>query len=95
MRMMMKLMIDTRQGNEAFQSGKAQQVLQTLLEKLHPEAAYFGLEDGSRCGFVFFDMTDQATMPTIGEPLFMELGASITLTPVMNGEDLMKGLQSI
>jgi hypothetical protein len=66
-----------------------------MMQKLQPEAAYFALEDGARCGFVFFEMTDQALMPAIGEPLFNELGAEITLTPAMNAEDLARGLQAM
>jgi hypothetical protein len=93
--MMMKVKMDTARANEAFKSGKAQQLLETMMAKLQPEAVYFGLEDGVRCGFVFFDMTDQSTMPAIGEPLFSELGAALTLTPVMNAEDLAKGLTTM
>jgi hypothetical protein len=90
--MMMKVKMDTEKGNEAIKNGRLPELVQGLLEKVHPESAYFGLEDGKRCGYVIFDMTDQAMMPVIGESLFMELGAQIALTPVMTGEDLAKGL---
>ena len=95
MRMMMKVKIDTEKGSVAFQNGRLPVLIQALLDKVHPEAAYFGLEDGARCGFVIFDMTDEATMPSMGEPLFIELGASITLSPVMTGEDLAKGFSML
>jgi hypothetical protein len=34
-------------------------------------------------------------MPVISEPFFMQLGAEITYTPVMNLEDVQKGLSQL
>lgn len=93
--MMMKVKIDNEKGNEAIKNGRLPQLMQGLMERVHPEAAFFGLDEGQRCGFVFFDMSDQALMPSIGEPLFSELGASISLSPVMTGEDLARGLSML
>ena len=95
MRVMMKAKIDNDKGTEALRSGRLPQLIQNLMAKTNPEAAYFGVDDGHRCAFLFFDMTDSSQMPVIGEPLFMELGASISITPVMTAEDLAKGLQSM
>jgi hypothetical protein len=95
MRMMLKVKIDTEKGNEALKSGRLPQVMEGLMAKLQPEAAYFGVEDGDRCAWIVFDLADTASMPTVGEPLFMELGASVYVSPVMNGEDLAKGLSML
>jgi hypothetical protein len=46
-----------------------------------------------RCAMIFFDMTDSSQIPPIAEPLFTSLGAEIELVPVMNGDDLRKGLE--
>jgi hypothetical protein len=38
-------------------------------------------------------MKDSSQIPPIAEPLFAALGAEIELVPVMNAEDLRKGLE--
>ncbi len=40
-------------------------------------------------------MQDSSLLPTIGEPLFEGLGAKIEIQPVMNSEDLRKGLAAL
>jgi len=40
-----------------------------------------------------FDLKDPSQLPSITEPLFSSVNAKITLFPVMNQEDLQKGLQ--
>ncbi len=34
-------------------------------------------------------------MPVLSEPFFLHLGAEITFTPVMNVEDVQKGLSQL
>ncbi len=62
---------------------------------LKPEAAYFFPMNGKRGGFVVFDMTDPSQIPVITEALFQELEAEVELYPVMNQEDLTKGLTEV
>ena len=40
-----------------------------------------------------FDMQGSWQLPATVEPLFEALGASITVTPVMNAEDLDRGFK--
>lgn len=42
-----------------------------------------------------FDLQDSSDLVTINEPLFMELGALLEVQPVMNSEDLQKGLAAL
>jgi len=42
-----------------------------------------------------FDMQDSSLMPVISEPFFQNLGAQVTYTPVMNYEDVQKGLSQL
>ena len=67
--------------------------MQSTIERLKPEAAYFLAEDGKRPALFFFNMQDVSHIPVIVEPLFMGMNASGTMVPVMNAEDLQKGLK--
>ena len=95
MRMMMKVQIDTQAGSKAIADGSLAQVMQETMSRLRPEAAYFGPEDGVRTAFIIFDLQDPSELPSISEPLFNKFNANILLFPVMNQEDLQKGLQQL
>src|SRR5215217_6220466 len=58
MRMMMKAQIDTAAGTKAIQAGRLPEVMRSMMERLKPEAAYFGPDGGQRTAFIIFDMTD-------------------------------------
>jgi hypothetical protein len=62
--------------------------------KLKPEAAYFYPDaNGSRSGILVLDMEESwQIIPTV-EPMFRNLHAKVHLSPVMNGEDLQRGLK--
>ncbi|MFE0402396.1 DUF3303 family protein [Streptomyces nigra] len=95
MRVMLRARLDTQISNEALRNGTLPQIMQSMTERLKPEAAYFGPSEGGRsCTFVF-DMQDSSLLPTITEPLVEGLGAKIEIQPVMNSEDLQKGLAAL
>ena len=89
---MLRFTIPVEAGNDAVKNGSLGKVMETLMELLKPEAAYFLPDGGERSGMIFFDMKDSSDIPVIAEPLFMELGAAVEFVPVMNGDDLKKGL---
>jgi hypothetical protein len=95
MRMMLKAHLDNSAGSQAVADGSLPVTMQKMMEILKPEAAYFGPDDGRRTAFVIFDMTDPAEMPAMTEPLFSELGAHVEIFPVMNQEDLQRGLSRL
>jgi hypothetical protein len=41
-----------------------------------------------------FDLKDTSQLPSIAEPLYNELDAQVDLLPVMNQEELKKGLEA-
>ncbi|MBA2579307.1 MAG: hypothetical protein H0V03_00410 [Thermoleophilaceae bacterium] len=92
MRMMMKVQMDTEAGSLAIADGSLPQLMQETLGQLNPEAAYFGPENGIRTAFIVFDLQDPSQLPPISEPLFSKLKANIQMFPVMDSEDLQKGL---
>jgi hypothetical protein len=92
MRMLMKVQMPTERGNDAIKDGSLPKLMASSLEALHAEAAYFTAEDGMRTALIFFDMTDSSEIPPAAEPFFGGLGAKITLSPVMNAQEMQAGV---
>ena len=90
--MMMKVQMDTEAGSRAIADGSLPQLMQETLGKLQPEAAYFGPEHGVRTAFIVFDLQDPSQLPAITEPMFNKMKANIEMFPVMDQQDLQKGL---
>ena len=79
-------------GNQAIKDGTLGAVMERAAERWKPEAMYFGTFEGRRTGFVVFDMPDPSDMVPFAEPFFTGLNADVQLIPVMNADDLQKGL---
>ncbi len=95
MRMMLKAQMDTAAASKALQEGRMPTVMQSMMEKLKPEAAYFGADDGKRTAWIIFQMDDPSQLPAISEPLFSEFNARVEVFPVMDRDDLEKGLSAL
>ncbi|CAL9489711.1 hypothetical protein OOK44_17885 [Streptomyces cellulosae] len=95
MRVMLKATLDTEKSNEAIRSGKLPEMMQETIERLHPEAAYFGPLGGRRTCLLVLDVEDSSQIPPIGEPFFSQFDAEVEMTPVMNADDLRKGLSEL
>ena len=95
MRMMMKVTMDTEASNRAIADGAMPGMLDQMISELQPEAAYFGPEHGMRTAFIVFDLQDPSQLPPVSEPLFQTAKAKVEMFPVMNREDLKKGLAQI
>ena len=95
MRMMLKFTLPVEKSNAAIDDGSIMRTMEALLGKLKPEAAYFAALEGKRGGMIFFDMTEPSQVVEAIEPLFLNLNAETELTPVMNGDDLRKGLAKV
>jgi hypothetical protein len=86
--------MDVTASNRAINDGTLPAIMKATLERLKPEASYFGtMQDGRRTCFIVFDMKDPSEMPSIAEPFYMNLNATVEFSPVMNAEDLQKGLE--
>ena len=93
MRTMLRFTIPIEKGNQTFKDGSLAQTLKSLMKKLKPEAAYFGaITEGKRSGMIFFDLAEPSQIVEIAEPLFLSLNAAVEFVPVMNADDLQKGL---
>ncbi len=95
MRTMLRWTIPVEKGNEAIKDGTVMKIIESILQELDPEAAYFFPEDGERSGLIVFDMTDSSQIPQIAEPLFMSVNAAVEFLPVMNADDLRRALDNV
>jgi hypothetical protein len=82
-------------GNEAIRTGRIAELNRALMERVPLESAYFGTENGKRTSYFFFDLDDSARIPVIAEPLFQQLGATVEFIPVMNADELQRGLAEV
>ena len=93
MRVMLKVSIPVEAGNKGVKEGILPRTIMEFVEKMKPEACYFMPEGGLRTGVFFFDLEDPTLIPTVVEPFFSNLNASIVMTPVMNLEDMRTGVE--
>lgn len=95
MRTLLKVTMEVTASNKAIMDGSLPKIMQTAMERLKPEASYFTAMDGCRTALIVFDLKDPSELPSISEIFFLNLNAKVEFSPVMNAEDLKKGLESI
>ena len=88
MRFLVKISMPVEAGNAAAKEGF--KAIPQILEEQKPEAIYFIAEGGKRTGIMVINMDDASQLPSIAEPWFLALNASIEVTPAMVPEDLQK-----
>jgi hypothetical protein len=92
---MIRVSIPVGRGNDAIADGTLQKVLPDLLGEIKPEAAYFLALDGQRTALIFCDLADASQIPALIEPFFMALEADVDVYPVMNADDLARGIAGL
>ena len=95
MRFLLKVVMDVEAGNRLAKAGKLGTTIQSIVEELKPEAAYFLDTDGQRSGLLFLEMKDASQIPSIVEPWFLALNANVEIHPVMVPGDLAKAGSAI
>lgn len=95
MRVMLRAHFDTAATNEGIKTGSLPQAVKKLMDKVKPEAAYFGLHEGVRSCWIVFDLQDSSQMPALMEDLHLQFNAELEVGPVMNAEDLARGLAAM
>lgn len=89
---MIRITVPVDSGNKAIQDGTLPKAIADTMERLKPEAAYFFTDRGVRTAIMVVDFKDVSDIPAIAEPLFMGFNAAVEFIPVMNAEELKKGL---
>ena len=87
--------MNTEKTNQLVLDGTIGATIEGILAKLKPEAAYFHPTDGGRGITLVVDAPDGATLPSLVEPMWLQLGATVTAVPVMNAEELGVGLSRL
>jgi hypothetical protein len=95
MRVMARITMPVEQGNRAIREGTVGKLMQSAAERWKPEAMYFTTFDGRRSTFMVFDLPDASDIPPFAEPFFSQLDAEVEVVPVMNAEDLQRGLSQL
>lgn len=92
MRTLLRATLDVHASNQAILDGSLQKIMKDTAERLNPEATYYFTQDGCRSCFMVFDLKDPSDIPGISEVFFLNLNAKVEFSPVMNADDLQKGL---
>lgn len=95
MRTMARITIPVESGNKAITEGTIGRLMQQTAERWKPEAMYFTTFDGKRTAIIVFDLPDASAIPPFAEPFFTTFDAEVLLAPVMNSDDLRKGLSQL
>ncbi|NUS22203.1 MAG: hypothetical protein HOQ25_20850 [Mesorhizobium sp.] len=92
MRTMLRISLPTVEGNKALKDGSMGKFIEHSLSELKPEAAYFTADNGQRTAYLFVDIKDSSEMPFYAERFFLAFNAAVEFVPVMNADELRKGL---
>jgi len=95
MRTLLKVTLPTGPGAPGAKDGTIERVMGETANRLRPEASYFYPENGHRTAILVFDLKSPSDLPVIAEPIITELNASVELFPVMNAEELKRGLATV
>ena len=94
MRFLIRTRIPTDVGNKVLQDPNFLTKLEEYINKVKPEASYFMPIEGQRsCAFIV-NTGSNDQLPAMVEPLFQWMGANVDVIPVMNFDDLKRGLQN-
>ena len=92
MRFLIRTRIPTEAGNKMVQDPNFMKNLEEYMNKVKPEAAYFMPIDGHRSAGFIVNMESNDEVPAVVEPLFQWMGANVDVIPVMNFDELKKGI---
>jgi len=91
----MKVSIPVETGNVTIADGTLPKTIETILNELKPEAAFFAEDNGKRTGFIFLDLKETSQIPALAEPWFLAFNAHVELHPAMNLDDLKRATPGI
>jgi hypothetical protein len=94
-RVLLNVEIDTEKGNELIEAGRMGEVMEGILSKLKPEASYFYPRNGRRAMTLVVESADNASLMSLAEPFWIQLGARVEAVPCTNADELREGLSRL
>lgn len=94
MRFLIRAKIPADSGNKMIQDPDFLKKLEDYINKVKPEASYFMPIEGQRTGLFIVNLESNDQVPAVAEPLFQWWGANVDVIPIMNFDDLKRGLQN-
>jgi hypothetical protein len=95
MRVMLTFTVQPEKGDDLIKDGSIGETIQSILEDINPEAVYFTTVEGTRRGIIVINVDEASQIPSMTEPLFLALGATMQMQPVMTPEDLDRASESM
>jgi hypothetical protein len=96
MRTLLQVSLPTEATNKALSEPDSMKKLKQYVDSLKPEVVYFTANDmGERSFFAVFDLKDPSKIPVVAEPLFMMYHARVRFRPLMNWEEVEKGVNEV
>lgn len=95
MRFMITCRIPVEKGEELAKAHRLDSTIQSIMEELKPEDAYFSDIEGGRSGYIVVNMDDASQISAIAQTLFLGLGAAIQVHPVMTPEEVGQAIPAI
>ena len=89
---LIKAKIPTESGNKTVPDPNFLKNLEEYINKVKPEAAYFMPIERHRAATFIVNIESNEQVPAIVEPLFQWMGANVDVIPVMNFDELKRGL---
>ena len=83
MRVMLKAELPVEATNPKIKDGSVPGVIASIMERLKPEAAYFGPVNGTRTAVLFLNIEDSSEIPAIVEPWFLAFEADVEVKRTM------------
>jgi len=90
MRYLIKVRLPIEEGNRILRNPKFSRELQSILEEIKAEAAYFSLIDGQRGMYIITSFDDASQIAVISEKFWFWGKADLEIIPVMIVDDLVK-----
>ncbi|MEE1787426.1 hypothetical protein PUR71_31660 [Streptomyces sp. SP17BM10] len=95
MRTLLQIRLGTEASNGPIADGTMGQKFERIMAALKPEAAYFYASGGRRAMTIVVDLPDEAALPSVCEPFWVEFNAEVDAYPCMDGDALREGLSRL
>lgn len=88
MRMLLHFDLPIEPFNSYVRDGTVGERIQSVMEAIKPEAAYFTEQEGQRGGVMVVDVASPSDVPRMAEPFFLQFEADVRFRICMLPDDL-------